>query len=217
MIPPGRRALSRLFPDIPTRCYAFCKLATDPLYPAVRRALDGCRGPLLDIGCGIGLAAFHLRAHGWTGAMRGIDYDPRKIAAATAVAARVAPDMTFTTGDARTDLPPHAGSVTILDILQYFAPADQDALLDAAAARVAPGERLVIRTGLQSAGWRFAITRAVDRFAAAARWMKAPPVHYPVPEGLVARLEAAGLAGTLTPLWGRTPFNNWLAVFSRSA
>ena len=32
---------------------------------------------------------------------------------------------------------------------------------------------------------------------------------------LTATLESCGLRGTIRPLWGRTPFNNWLAVFER--
>jgi hypothetical protein len=47
--------------------------------------------------------------------------------------------------------------------------------------------------------------------------MKSAPVTYPRPEMLNTTLESCGLRGSIRPLWGRTPFNNWLAVFERPA
>jgi hypothetical protein len=105
--------------------------------------------------------------------------------------------------------------VTILDILQYMSAEAQTALLREAAARVAQGAKLVIRSGMNAPGWRFQLTRIADWFAACCFWMKAAPVTYPRPETLAATLESCGLRGTIRPLWGRTPFNNWLAIFER--
>jgi hypothetical protein len=45
--------------------------------------------------------------------------------------------------------------------------------------------------------------------------MQAAPVHYPTAASLTAILEAAGLTGSIQPLYGHTPFNNWMAVFRR--
>ena len=45
--------------------------------------------------------------------------------------------------------------------------------------------------------------------------MKSPPTQYPRKEEIESLLAAAGLQGSLQPLWGRTPFNNWLGVFHR--
>jgi hypothetical protein len=45
--------------------------------------------------------------------------------------------------------------------------------------------------------------------------MKSPPLHYPEAEEIESVLRGAGLEGSLNPLWGRTPFNNWLGVFVR--
>ena len=51
-------------------------------------------------------------------------------------------------GDARRDLPEHCGDVAILDILQFFDDPDKTALLESAAARVAPGGTLIVRSGI---------------------------------------------------------------------
>ena len=58
-------------------------------------------------------------------------------------------------------------------------------------------------------------TFVTDRMAAWIRWMKEVPVCYPTADFLCTTLESAGLTGGLTPLWGRTPFNNWLGVWTR--
>ena len=210
------RRLAARFPGNHARYYAWCKFATDPLYAAVFTALTDTTAPLLDIGCGMGLCSFYLRERGCKFTMRGLDFDAEKIAIAQKAAAAHAPELVFETSDARTGLPAHSGSVTILDILQYLDPAAQTALLREAAARIAPGGKLVIRTGIEDPGWRFTLTKVTDWFAVLCFWMKSKPISYPRPETLTATLEACGLRGTIRPMWGRTPFNNWLAVFERA-
>lgn len=212
---PSPGELSARYPERFARYYAHSKFATDPLYGAVYDSLADTDAPLLDIGCGMGLCSFYLRERGCKFPMRGLDYDAPKITLAKRVAAAHAPDLVFETSDARTGLPEHSGSVTILDILQYMDADGQAALLREAAARVSKGGKLVIRTGMEGPGWRFKLTKLTDLFAACCFWMKARPICYPRPETLNATLVSCGLSGTIRPLWGRTPFNNWLAVFER--
>ncbi len=213
---PSPADLSARYPERFARYYAHSKFATDPLYGAVYDSLAGTSVPLLDIGCGMGLCSFYLRERGCNFPMRGLDYDAPKVALAQRVAAVHAPDLVFETSDARTGLPEHSGSVTILDILQYMDAEAQTALLREAAARVSAGGKLVIRTGMEAPGWRFKLTKMTDLFAACCFWMKARPICYPRPDTLNATLEKCGLRGTIQPMWGRTPFNNWLAVFERA-
>ncbi|RYD30827.1 MAG: class I SAM-dependent methyltransferase [Verrucomicrobiaceae bacterium] len=214
---PALRGLARAFPAVSERWYVISKMASDPLYDAVFRELAPTSQPLLDVGCGMGVLAFYLRARGWRHRISGLDYDPRKIASARKVADRWGPDTEFNAGDARTGLPDHRGSVTILDILQYFTPDEQRGLLHAAAHRVAPGGRLILRNGLASRNWRSRLTRAGDRLAKATRWMRDHALHYPTADFLDSCLHGAGLTGSLRPLWGRTPFNNWLGVWHHPA
>lgn len=197
--------------------YALAKLRTDPLYPGVVDALRGTDAPLLDLGCGIGLLAHALRAHGVSLPYRGIDNDVAKVARARAAAARAGlPDVAFDTVELAEGAPVHRGSVVILDVLQFVAPGVQDALLDAATAMLVPGARLVIRTGLDDGSRRARLTRRIDSLSRAVRWMNAGPRRYPDADAMAARFAAAGLRAEFTPLHGRTPFNNWRVVATQA-
>ena len=196
--------------------YSRIKLNSDPLYPAVADALRGSGAPLLDLGCGIGLLAHALRAEGVALAYRGVDNDAAKIAQAQRAAERAGlDDARFEVVDLAAAYPPHAGSVAILDVLQYLDDAAQQRLLDAAIAMLVPGARLVIRTGLEDGSPRIRVTRGFDRFAAGIGWMNAAPRRYPRADALRARLARDGLAARFTPAHGKTPFNNWLVVGER--
>ncbi|HEU4813439.1 MAG TPA: class I SAM-dependent methyltransferase [Xanthomonadaceae bacterium] len=193
--------------------YALAKLRTDPLYPGVVDALRGTRAPLLDLGCGIGLLAHALRAQGIDLPYRGIDNDRAKVARAREAASRAGlRGVAFETVDLADGTPAHRGSVAILDVLQFVELRVQDAMLDAAVAMLAPGARLVIRTGLDDGSRRARITRGVDAFSRMLGWMNAEPRRYPDADALRARFAAAGLRSEFTPLFGNTPFNNWRIV-----
>ena len=148
----------------------------------------------------------------------GIDYDGRKIEDAKRLAAEHYADrghLEFREGDAREGIPDFEGNVTILVILQFFTPEEQERLLTNAAACVAPGRKLVIRSTLRERGWRFKMTQAGDLLAKITRWMRAAPTHYPTEASIRTVLEQAGLQGECRPLWGKTPFSNYLLSFQR--
>ena len=197
--------------------YARSKLRSDPLYPGVIEALRGSDAPLLDLGCGIGLLAHALRAANLDLPYRGIDNDAAKIAEARRAANNAAlADIHFGCADLAAGLPPHRGSVAILDVLQFVPPGAQDAILDAAIAMLTPGARLVIRTGLADGSQRARTTRAIDTLSRTLRWMNTGPKRYPDADALHARFAAAGLEAQFTPLYGNTPFNNWRVVVTRA-
>lgn len=206
------KKLSAPFPGIWARSYVSSKVKTDPLYNAVFEELQSAEMPLLDLGCGMGLLAFYLREKGLDFPIHGLDYDPRKIEAARQVALSLAHrQVSFDTHDARKGLPQHSGNVSILDIMQFFTPPEQEALLNLAASRVAPGGKLVIRSGLRDESWRFKVTVAGDLLAKASFWMKAAPTHYPTSRDFERILAPHGQV-KVVPLWGGTPFNNHLIV-----
>lgn len=193
--------------------YVQAKLRTDPLYPGVLAALRGSDAPLLDLGCGLGLLAHALHADGRRLAYHGVDIDANKVARARKIAARTGlHDARFEVADLARDHPDHAGSVAILDVLQYLDAEGQRTLLDDAIAMLSPGARLVIRSGLGDDSRRGRTTRITDAIAHFAGWMQAMPKCYPTGEGLQAQLGSAGLRTTFSPLYGDTPFNNWLIV-----
>ena len=211
------KSIARAF--LPSRYhyhYARAKLGSDPLYPGVIDALRGTGAPLLDLGCGIGLLAHALRAAGIGLAYRGVDNDAPKVAQARHAAANAGlADAAFEVVDLAAGMPAHRGSVAILDVLQFVPPQAQDAILDAAVAMLAPGAKLVIRTGLDDGSWRARFTRRVDDFSRALGWMNAGAKRYPDADALRARFDAAGLESEFVPLYGRTPFNNWRVVATR--
>jgi SAM-dependent methyltransferase len=208
--------IAGLYPGRWDRNYVAAKLRTDPLYTALEREFRDSELPLLDLGCGLGLLAFYLRSKNISVPIHGLDYDPRKIESARKAAASTKNrDLAFSHHDARTGLPFHRGNVSILDILQFFTPREQTQLLKLAAARVAPGGKLVIRSGLRDASFRFKVTVAGDIIAKATFWMKAAPTHYPTANDFHQVLAPFGNV-SISPLWGGTPFNNHLIVLKRS-
>lgn len=209
--------IAALFPGRWDRHYVAAKLRTDPLYAALSTELRHSALPLLDLGCGLGLLAFFLRAEGIKVPILGLDYDARKISSAREASHNHdAVDLSFLHHDARSGLPTHQGNVSILDILQFFQPTEQESLLKLAASRVAPGGKLIIRSGLRDQSWRFKITALGDWLAKITLWMKAAPSHYPSAGDFN---EILGSYGTVTvkPLWGKTPFNNHLIVLTRDS
>ena len=210
------KKLAAPFPGIWDRSYVASKVKTDPLYGAVLDELRDSVLPLLDLGCGLGLLAFYLRECGLGFPVHGVDYDTRKIASARKAAAALKHhDLSFDTHDAREGLPEHSGNVTILDILQFFTPGEQAKLLGLAASRVAPGGKLVIRSGLRDKSRRFKVTVFCDYLAKITFWMKAAPTHYPSGEEFERILSPHGKV-SISPLWGGTPFNNHLIVMESS-
>lgn len=196
--------------------YTRSKLRSDPVYSAVVREIAGTTLPLLDIGCGIGLLAHYVRACELQMPVTGFDYDSRKIASAQVMVDKAGHhDVSFASGDARTGLPEFSGQVVILDILQFFTETEQNVLLTAAAQRVASGGKLIIRSGLRDDSWRFRITVLGDYLAKACLWMKAAPTRYPDEVQFQRVLGAAGLKVRIEPMWGGTPFNNYLIVGER--
>jgi predicted TPR repeat methyltransferase len=208
--------IAELFDGHWNRNYTASKLRTDPLYAALAQELRDTSLPLLVIGCGLGLSAFYLRSRGIDVPIHGLDYDARKIEGARRAAERGGfGRLDFSQHDARRGLPEHQGNVCILDILQFFDAAEQESLLELAVSRVTSGGLLLIRSGIRDDSRRFKITVAGDLLAKATRWMKAAPAHYPAADDFKRILAPFGSL-EISPLWGRTPFNNHWITLRRS-
>lgn len=193
--------------------YTQAKLRTDPLYPGVLAELRSTTAPVLDLGCGLGLLAHALRADGQALAYHGVDVDASKIRRAQHIAQRSHLGNTkFEVVDLSIAWPQHQGSVTILDVLQYLQSDMQASLLRSVAQMLTPGAKLVIRSALGDASGRGRTSRVTDVLAHLSGWMQRMPRSYPTRDSLQAHLDAAGLRATFAPLYGNTPFNNWLIV-----
>jgi SAM-dependent methyltransferase len=196
------------------RTYARGKIAGDPAYAAVLDNLRGRDRPLLDIGCGAGLLEFFLREAGFDAPIVGIDHDAKKIAAAQEIASRY-DGLTFRRADAR-DPFDFDGDVAIIDLLHYFSERDQRRIVENAARAAAGGGIAVIRDAVRDGSWRYRMTYAQESFSRAIGWLKAERLSFPARETIVAPFRDRGFAVQSLPMWGRTPFNNYLFVF-RSA
>jgi 2-polyprenyl-3-methyl-5-hydroxy-6-metoxy-1,4-benzoquinol methylase len=198
--------VAALFDSRFLRGYARSKLARDPVYAAVASRLPEL--PLLDLGCGVGLLAFSLRQRGFRSPILGVDYDARKIDAA-----RRAGDgsIEFRRGDVRDPINVR-GNVALLDVLHYFTDEDQQRILRNAAACIAPGGVAIIRDAIRDGSWRYRATYVEETFARSIGWLKGERLNFPTRESIVAAFD--GFDCEIVPMWGRSPFNNYLFAFS---
>ena len=203
-------AVAALYPTRFLRSYARWKIAADPVYDAVAERVRGGSAPIVDLGCGVGLFAAYLRARGVDTPLVGIDHDARKIAIAQKLTLR---DTTFIPADAgQASASPRPHTTVMIDLLHYFDDAGQAALLR----RVAGESNLVIiRDAIRDRSWRYRATYAQESFARAVRWLKAQRLNFPAREAIAGAF--AGFDAEIAPLWGRTPFNNYLFVFRRAS
>jgi 2-polyprenyl-3-methyl-5-hydroxy-6-metoxy-1,4-benzoquinol methylase len=186
------------------------KLLTDPVSKLVAEIASGS---LLDVGTGRGQLPLLLLCLGRVSRTQGIDWDSGKIAAATTAAAGL--PASFTRADARSSAFEPADTVLLIDLLHYFTPEEQDAILERAAVAVRPGGRIVVRDADADAGWRAWVTVLQERFLRVLHLKRGERVRIRPARELVARLEAAGLTCRVQPAWGSLPFANVLIVGER--
>jgi SAM-dependent methyltransferase len=210
-------AAARVARRMPTRFlrgYAGSKLRSDPVYRAAVTHLANRPQPIFDLGCGIGLLGFYLRERGIDIPVQGVDHDAQKVAAAEAVGKQYA-GLNFQRGDARDPVP--AGmNVVALDILHYFKEGDQQIILDSIATAIPPGGIAIIRDAVRDGSIRYRLTAAQETFSRAIRWLKAERLNFPTREQILQPFRERGFEIEVCPLWGRTPFNNYLFVCKRS-
>lgn len=202
--------LASLFERRSLQHYVRWKVRADPIYASVAERLRDRSRPVLDVGCGIGLLSYFLRESGVASPVLGIDFDERKIELARR-AARDYSDLEFEVRDARTPFP-GSRDVVILDILQYFPVADHATILTNAAKAAGEGGIVVIRTGIRDSSWSYRLTWLADLFGRAISWMRAESLTHPTREAVLAPF--AAFDQEVIPLRGRTPFNNYLFVFT---
>lgn len=101
-------------------------------------------GRILDLGCGHGLLALTAALDGPARTVLGIDHDEARIAiAAAAVESLRNARFAVGTFDALPAGPFDA--IAMIDVLHYFAPSAQEAVIRAAHGRLAPGGTLLLR------------------------------------------------------------------------
>ena len=203
-------AIASRYPRGFFRSYVRAKVASDPVYNAVFESLRGTTEPVIDVGCGVGILALYLRERGFTAPIAGIDHDAKKIEVAQRSAA--VDGVTFSVGDARAPLPVR-GTVVLLDVLHYFTPEDQELILRNASRA---GGMIIIRDGIRDGSLRYKLTYVQEMLSRMGGWLKAERLNFPTRETMTGALD-----GEFTveerPMFGRSPFNNYLFVFRRAS
>jgi hypothetical protein len=155
-----------------------------------------------------------LRQRGLQSRMIGVDWDARRIAVAKQAAEACHQNLSFIHQDARTPIQFH-GNMVMLDLLHYINDDDQCRLLDTVAAGIAPGGVAVIRQCPRDSSTRFKLTNIVERLARVLHWNKVSTINFPTRETIAKPFRARGFTEEIVPMWGGTPFNNYLFVFRR--
>ena len=203
------------FSQLWLRSYAGSKLRRDPVYPAAYELLRGSSEPILDVGCGVGLLAFYLRERGCHQPVLGLDLDARKIEQGQRIARAHYADVDLRYQDVQQALPKFSGNIVLFDVLHYLPLAAQTALLTHLAECISPGGLLVLRDCPRDNGPRFWMTYVAEKFAQIVAWNLNTSLHFPSPEKIREPFRGDEFTRESRPLWGKSPFNNYLFVFRR--
>ncbi|MEZ4266523.1 MAG: DUF2062 domain-containing protein [Myxococcota bacterium] len=192
------------------RVYAHMKYRMDPSY----RAIAGLVPPgafTVDLGTGLGMLPTLLGVLGEGRKSLGVDWDSAKVRGGVQASAGLA-GVDLVEGDVQRFEPPACDVITLVDVLHYYEPADQRALLARCAAALRPGGRLIIREGDRAREGGARWTRLVERVVTKLGWNRGPAVHFRPAADLQADLEALGFTVAITPLAGSLHPGNVLLV-----
>lgn len=200
---------------------AFAALLRDGLLP---RPASGLR--LLDLGSGQSLLCHWLHSArqchdsgdwptGWAPppvltAYTGVELMPTDVTRALAALHGHPVPATVLQGDICVTAFPDSDAVVILDVLHYVDYAAQDVVLRRVRDCLAPGGALLLRVGDAEAGWRFAVTNAVDLLVTFVRGHRLSRLYCRPLRAWVAALENLGFAVDVRPMSQGTPFANVL-------
>jgi uncharacterized protein (DUF2062 family)/SAM-dependent methyltransferase len=184
-------AFDDALPALPRRYryYAAWKLRLDPIYPIVVPKLAG-RREVVDLGAGMGMLAFFLRAASPQTKVRCVEWDAEKAQVARRLLTTQAEVLT---ADARTAELGTPDAIVLMDVLHYVPAAEQRAWIDRCVKALEPGGMLLLRELDPEVG--DTSTRIEER-AVKGGWNKGAGV-YPWPLSQVkAHLEGLGLRVT---------------------
>ncbi len=178
-------------------------------------------GRVLEIGCGHALVAASLALGSPGRQVVGYDIDAAKIRSAEQVAAAVTAAggnlAVSVGGDGGSAVP--AGpwdAVVIADVLYLLAPPDQEAILSAAAAELAPGGVLVLKELDDHPAPKVAFARAEEVLATRVlRITAGSHLHWRSADDWAAVLERAGLNVSVRRVHRRYPYPHALIVGRR--
>jgi SAM-dependent methyltransferase len=130
--------------------YVFWKLWLDRMFPFLDKIVPR-KGFILDLGCGPGLATHWLAQFTDTRTFLGVDYDADKIRTAQRTVGENE-RIRFELADILEMDYPACDAILLLDVLHYWRPEKQQAILKKARAALPPGGKLVLREAAKAAG-----------------------------------------------------------------
>jgi 2-polyprenyl-3-methyl-5-hydroxy-6-metoxy-1,4-benzoquinol methylase len=174
------------------RHYAAWKLRLDPVYPMVVPKLKG-RREVVDLGAGMGLLAFFLRAASPQTKVRCVEWDAEKANVARAL---LNAQADVVTADARTADLGRPDAIVLMDVLHYTPIEEQRACLDRCVAALDADGLLLVRELDPEAS---ATSARIEQRAVKSGWNKGGGVHpWPLSQ-MQAHLESKGLEVTRAP------------------
>lgn len=196
------------------RGYIKGKLRADPVFAAGAATASECRGPVVDLGCGLGLFGMWLRVQGAVQPYHGCDLSGWKIREGRTAAQRLGfADVFLEEGDMISFPLEGAACVCAFDVLHYLSTEAQAQLIQRLVAAARDGAVILLRTGVRGCGWRSGFTVLEELWTRGTGWIGAGKINFPHREDLVTAFEEQGCEVTVRPLWGRTPFSShWLQV-----
>lgn len=203
------RSQQRFLPAHPRyRYYARYKYRLDPVYTALCQRVPQ-DAEVLDLGCGLGMLPIALAEAGRGRRQLGLDWDAEKIAVGQQAAADL-PSVQLQRADIHQSALPPCDVVTLIDVLHYYEPAKQDALLSRVVAALRPGGLLLIRETDPERRGGAGLTRFIERAMVRLGWNLGPAVRYRSLGGLQQALETLGLTVEVTELAATTHPGNVL-------
>lgn len=208
--------VSALFRERWLRQYVASKLRRDAVFSTAFELLRESNEPILDVGCGVGLLSFYLRARGVETPVTGLDIDRNKIHRARSAAVETGyAGLKFLEQDATRELPEFLGNVALFDALHYLKDEAQFTLLRQLATRIAPGGLFLLRDCPRDRSPRFWATVIGEIFAQTISWNIKSPLHFPTRASITAAFSDETFTMEEKPMFRGGPFNNRLFIFRR--
>ncbi len=164
-------------------------------------------GPVVDLGCGYGASLALVAFRDPQRVLHGCDRDAGRVRAASAALRHL--DAHLTIDDVRSFPLPDTGLILILDVLQYLAPPEQDALLLRCRQTLRPGGRLIFRVPDAAGRAAASGTRLLDRLLFGLGGFHTRPAHRAAEE-YVSLLTAAGMRVSVETHRNRLPLSHTL-------
>ena len=177
-----------------TEQFVHWKMKLDPVFLSLDKVVPR-QGFVLDLGCGYGIATHWLASFTDGRSFLGVDYDEDKIR----VAQRTAPEnprIKFESGDILEFEYPACDAILLIDVLHYWTPEKQQAILDKARRALRPGGKLILRDGAKAEGDAHQRVHRWEKFATRFSLNKTKEgLHFQSLAEIETMLKRAGFAG----------------------